>query len=340
MNKVYIIAEAGVNHNGSLELAKKLIDVAVEAKADAVKFQTFVAQEVISEVAPKADYQKHVTAASESMLDMVRKFELDEHAHQELMRYCASKKIAFLSTPFDFPSVDLLHRLGLTTFKIPSGEITNIPYLRKIGALKKKIILSTGMADMGEIKNALEILENAGTPRTRITVLHCNTAYPTPVEDVNLKAMLVIKEKFKVEVGYSDHTPGIEVPIAAVALGASVIEKHFTLDKSLPGPDHQASLSPDELKLMVTSIRNIEKALGDGVKKPSTSELKNKAIARKSLIARKKISKDHIITSDDIAIKRPGTGIAPQDMEKVIGLKTTCDIERDSVIEWHQLKAK
>src|SRR3989338_1312823 len=238
MNKVYIIAEAGVNHNGSVKLAKKLIDVAVKAKADAVKFQTFVPEEIVSEGAPKAEYQKATSGGGKSMLEMIKKFQLDEKAHRDLIKYCQGKRITFLSTPFDIASVNLLNRLGLKTIKIPSGEITNIPYLRKVGGLKKKVILSTGMADMNEIKNVLKILEEEGTLRKNITVLHCNTAYPTPFEDVNLKAMLAIKEKFKVEVGYSDHTLGIEVPIAAVALGASIIEKHFTLDKSMQGPDH------------------------------------------------------------------------------------------------------
>lgn len=285
-NKTFIIAEAGVNHNGSLELARKLIDVAVEAGADAVKFQTFKAEKIVSAYAPKAEYQKQATDTSESQLDMIRKLELDEAAHEELFTYCRSRDILFLSSPFDLDSIDLLNKLGLEIFKIASGEITNLPCLRKIGALKKEIILSTGMADLGEIEDALDVLIKAGTTRENITVLHCNTEYPTPFEDVNLRAMLTIKAAFPgIHVGYSDHTPSIEVSIAAVALGATVIEKHFTLDKNMEGPDHKASLEPHELKTMVHAIRNVERALGSGIKKPSPSELKNKPIEQNTLAA-------------------------------------------------------
>ena len=318
--RTFIIAEAGVNHNGSLELAKKMVDVAAEAGADAVKFQTFKAEKVISRYAQKAEYQKRSTDASESQLDMVRKLELDEAAHKELFAYCRSKDIIFLSTPFDLDSIDLLNQLGLEIFKIPSGEITNLPYLRKIGALKKEVILSTGMADLGEIEDALDVLIKAGTVRENITVLHCNTEYPTPFEDVNLRAMLTIRAAFPgVQVGYSDHTLGIEVPIAAVAMGATVIEKHFTLDRNMEGPDHKASLEPDELKAMVQAIRNIEKALGNGIKKPSPSELKNKPVARKSIVAARDIKEGEEFTEENLTAKRPGTGISPMRWDEILG---------------------
>ncbi len=257
--KTFIIAEAGVNHNGSIELARKMIDVAVEAGADAIKFQTFKAEKVVSRYAPKAEYQKKTTTADESQLEMIKKLELGVDAHRELIAHCRQKNIQFLSSPFDLESIDLLNELGLDIFKTPSGEITNLPYLRKIGALKKEIILSTGMADLGEIEDAIDVLMEAGTKLKNITVLHCNTEYPTPMQDVNLTAMETIALKFCVRVGYSDHTLGIEIPIAAVALGAIVIEKHFTLDKNMKGPDHRASLEQDELKTMVNAIRNIEK---------------------------------------------------------------------------------
>ena len=331
-HKTFIIAEAGVNHNGSLELAKKLIDLAAEAGADAVKFQTFKAEKVISRYAQKAEYQKQATDASESQLDMVRKLELDEGAHKELFDYCRSKGIMFLSSPFDLDSIDLLNKLGLEIFKIPSGEITNLPYLRKIGGLKKKVILSTGMADLGEIEDALDILVAAGTPLYKITVLHCNTEYPTPVEDVNLRAMQTIARGFGVRVGYSDHTLGIEVPIAAVAMGATVIEKHFTLDKNMEGPDHRASLEPDELKEMVEAIRNIERALGNGIKKPSPSELKNKSAVRKSIVAARAIQRGEVFTEENLTVKRPGNGIGPMRWDEVIGRKAGKDHKTDEII--------
>ena len=319
-HKVFIIAEAGVNHNGSLELAKKMIDAAEEAGADAVKFQTFKAEKVVSRYAPKAEYQKKTTTAGESQLEMIKKLELDAAAHQTLIDYCKKRNIQFLSTPFDFESIDLLNELGLDIFKIPSGEITNLQYLRKIGALKKEVILSTGMADLGEIEDALDVLTGAGTKLKDITVLHCNTEYPTPVEDVNLKAMLTIKAAFPgVNIGYSDHALGIEVPIAAVAMGATIIEKHFTLDKNMEGPDHKASLEPHELKAMVCAIRNIEKALGAGIKKPSPSELKNKPIARKSIVAAKPIDAGEKFTNDNLTVKRPGTGISPMRWDEILG---------------------
>jgi len=329
----FIIAEAGVNHNGNIELAKKLIDVAVKAGADAVKFQSSKAGKSISIHAQKADYQKKTTDTSESQLDMIRKLELDEGAHEELLAYCRSRNIQFLSTPFDLDSIDLLNKLGLEIFKIPSGEIINLPYLRKIGALKKEIILSTGMADLGEIEDALDVLIKAGTVRENSTVLHCNTEYPTPIEDVNLRAMLTIKAAFPgIQVGYSDHTQGIEVTVAAVAMGATVIEKHFTLDKNMEGPDHKASLEPDELKTMVHAIRNIEKALGNGIKKPSPSEMKNKLIARKSIVAARNIRKGEPFTEESLTVKRPGTGISPMRWDEMIGQVAQKDYEKDELI--------
>ncbi|CAH2211894.1 N-acetylneuraminate synthase [Tepidibacter aestuarii] len=331
MANVFIIAEAGVNHNGSLDIAKKLIDVAVEAKVDAVKFQSFKTEKLVSKNAQKAQYQKETTDFSENQFDMIKKLELDYEKHEDLVNYCKSKEIMFLSSPFDLESIDLLDSMGLEIFKIPSGEITNLPYLRKIGKLKKKVILSTGMATLGEIEQALNILKENGT--YDITVLHCNTEYPTPIEDVNLKAMNTIKEAFKVEVGYSDHTLGIEAPIAAVALGAKVIEKHFTLDKNMKGPDHRASLNPQELKAMVRYIRNIEKAIGDGIKRPSKSELKNKDIARKSLVANCSIKKGEIFTEKNIQAKRPGKGISPMRWNEVIGKVANKDYKEDELIE-------
>ena len=331
--KTFIIAEAGVNHNGSLELAKKLIDVAAEVGADAVKFQAFKAEKSISIYAQKAEYQKQTTDASESQLDMVRKLELDENAHKELFAYSRSRGIQFLSSPFDLDSIDLLNKLGLEIFKIPSGEITNLPYMRKIGSLRKKIIISTGMADLGEIEDALNVLMEAGTERENITVLHCNTEYPTPFEDVNLRAMLTIKAAFPgIQIGYSDHTCGIEVPIAAVAMGATVIEKHFTLDKNMEGPDHRASLEPAELKAMIQAIRNTEKAIGSGIKKPSPSELKNKPIARKSIVASRDIMKGEVFTEKNITVKRPGTGISPMRWDEVMGKRASKDYKQDDLI--------
>lgn len=332
MSKVFIIAEAGVNHNGSLELAKKLVDVAVEAKADAVKFQTFKASLGVSKFAPKAEYQIETTSKDESQLDMVRKLELTEEMHEELIKYCAEKNIMFLSTPFDLYSVDLLASYGLDIFKIPSGEITNLPYLRKIGQLKKKIILSTGMANLGEIESAVDILTTAGTNKDDITLLHVTTQYPTPMEDVNLKAMVTIGNAFGMKYGYSDHTLGIEIPIAAVALGACVIEKHFTLDCNMEGPDHRASLNPQGLKDMVSAIRNIELALGDGIKKASPSEYKNMAIARKSIVAKQNIKAGEVFTQDNITVKRPGTGISAMRWDEIIGTKASRDYVEDELI--------
>ncbi|MCG3685603.1 N-acetylneuraminate synthase [Aliarcobacter butzleri] len=332
LNKVFIIAEAGVNHNGSIELAKMLIDVAVDSGVDAVKFQTFKAENLVSKNAQKAEYQKQTTDKNESQFEMIKKLELDVNTHKELISYCNSKNIMFLSTPFDHDSIELLNDLGLEIFKIPSGEITNLPYLRHIGKLNKKVILSTGMANIGEIENALDILIQAGTKKENITVLHANTEYPTPMEDVNLKAMLTIGKTFDVEFGYSDHTLGIEVPTAAVALGASCIEKHFTLDKTMEGPDHKASLEPDELKAMVKAIRNIEKALGSSVKKPSPSESKNKPLARKSIVAKTSIKKGEILSENNLAIKRPANGISPMRWDEVVGTIAFKDYLEDELI--------
>jgi N,N'-diacetyllegionaminate synthase len=333
MNKTFIIAEAGVNHNGSLEMAFQLIDMAVAAGADAVKFQTFKADNIITVNAPKAGYQKATTETGESQLQMVKKLELDETTHIQLYKYCQHKGIQFLSSPFDLESIDLLCRLGLGIFKIPSGEITNLPYLRKLGALKKRVLLSTGMADLSEVEDALNVLTKSGTSLEDITVLHCNTEYPTPFEDVNLRAMLTIGRTFGVAVGYSDHTPGIEVAIAAVALGATILEKHFTLDRNLPGPDHKASLEPVELKTMVQSLRNVEKTLGDGIKRPSPSEVKNKPIARKSLVATQPIKMGELFSSDNITAKRPGTGVSPMRWDEIIGRKASRNYREDELID-------
>ena len=333
MNKTFIIAEAGVNHNGKLELAYKLVDAAKGAGADAVKFQTFTADKSVTKTAKKAGYQNKTTDIKESQYEMIKKLELNEQQHKKLISYCKKKNIQFLSSPFDILSIELLNNLGLNIFKIPSGEIVNLPYLRKIGSFNKKIIMSSGMADIGEIESALNVLISSGTEKENITVLHCNTEYPTPIEDVNLKAMLTIRNAFNVKIGYSDHTLGIEVPIAAVAMGASVIEKHFTLNKNMEGPDHRASLEPEELNAMVRAIRNIEKALGNGIKKPSPSELKNKPIARKSIVAAKNIKKGDVFTEENITVKRPGNGISPMRWNAVSGRIAKRDFYADELIE-------
>jgi len=339
-NRVFIIAEAGVNHNGSIELAKKLIDAGVEAKVDAVKFQTFIAENVISKYAEKADYQKDTTGGDESQLEMVKQLELSFEDFKELKTYCEQKGIMFLSTPFDMDSIKFLETLKMGLWKIPSGEITNLPYLQKIGSYNEKIIFSTGMSTLGDIENAIDILVKAGTSRENITILHCNTEYPTPMDDVNLKAMQTIKNAFGVNVGYSDHTLGIEVPIAAVALGATVIEKHFTLDKSMKGPDHLASLEPNELKLMVQGIRNIEEALGTAIKLPSASESKNIKIARKSIHLAKDIKKGHLFGMDDLIIKRPGNGISPLFINEIIGCRAKSDLLEDSILNFKDIEWK
>ena len=333
MKKVFIIAEAGVNHNGSIKLAKKLIDAAVEANVDAVKFQTFKASNLVSKNAQKADYQKNnMNDADDSQFNMLKKLELDIDTHKELIAYCNSKNIMFLSTPFDHDSIELLNDLGLEIFKIPSGEITNLPYLRHIGKLNKKVILSTGMADIGEIEDALDVLYKAGTKKENITVLHANTMYPTPMEDVNLRAMITIGNTFDVAYGYSDHTLGIEIPTAAVAMGASCIEKHFTLDCTMEGPDHKASLEPHELKAMVEAIRNIELALGSSIKKPSKSETPNINIARKSIVAKCDIKKGQTLTENNLTIKRPGNGINPMRWDEIVGTVANKDYEYDEII--------
>lgn len=328
---IYIIAEAGVNHNGSLELAKKMVDEAKDAGADCIKFQTFVSKNIVSKSAGKAEYQKHQTDASESQLDMLKKLELSFEEFVELSEYCKVKEIEFLSTAFDFDSIDFLNGLKIKRWKIPSGDITNLPYLIKIAELGKPVILSTGMSTMEEISAAVSALKNNGSGE--ITVLHCTTEYPTPYEDVNLKAMNAIKDEFDLPVGYSDHTKGIEIPIAAVAMGATVIEKHFTLDRSMEGPDHKASLEPNELKAMVSAIRNVEIAIGSGEKKPAESEKKNMVIARKSIIAKSDIEKGEIFTEENLTVKRPGNGISPMKWFDMIGQEATRDFEEDELIE-------
>ena len=331
-NKVFIIAEAGVNHNGSIDVAKKLIDVASASGADAVKFQTFKAENLATKNAKKANYQMETTNNKESQFNMLKKFELDIEAHKKLISYCNKKSIMFLSSPFDQDSIKLLDNLGLATFKIPSGEIINLPYLRHIGKLNKKIILSTGMANINEIKDALDVLIQAGTKKNNIIVLHANTEYPTPMEDVNLKAMVTIGKTFDVSYGYSDHTLGIEVDIAAVAMGATCIEKHFTLDCNMEGPDHKASLEPDGLKAMVKAIRNIELAIGNGLKRPSKSELPNIQIVRKSIVAKFLIKKGDILSENNLAIKRPGNGINPMKWDEIVGTKASKDYNGDDLI--------
>ncbi len=331
--KTLIIAEAGVNHNGDINLARELIDVAAEAGADFVKFQTFTADTICTINAKKAEYQNETTDADESQYAMIKRLELTKDMHRVLIEHCKSRNIHFFSTAFDTDSIDLLVELGQDSFKIPSGEITNLPYLRYIGKLGKPVILSTGMSTLHEIQVSLEILEQEGIPRSLITVLHCNTEYPTPITDVNLRAMLTLRDTLGVKVGYSDHTLGIEVAIAAVALGATVVEKHFTLDRTLPGPDHQASLEPKELKKMVRAIRNIEKAMGDGVKRPSPSEVKNIPIARKSLVAAHAIQEGEIFCEANLAVKRPGTGLSPMRWDEVLGCKAPRDFKVDEMIE-------
>ena len=329
---VFIIAEAGVNHNGSVDLAKRLIEVAADSGADAVKFQTFKAEDLVVKNTQKAGYQKQTTNVSESQFDMIKKLELDMEVHKELIAYCQEQDIIFLSTPFDCKSIDLLNDLGLQIFKIASGEITNLPYLRRIGSLGKKVVLSTGMSNLKEIGDALNILISAGTSKGNITVLHANTMYPTPMEDVNLNAMLTIQKEFGVDIGYSDHTLGIEVDIAAVAMGASCIEKHFTLDKTMDGPDHKASLNPEELKAMISGIRNIEKALGSSEKKPSLSEATNIDVVRKSIVASQPIKIGDRLSSENITTKRPGTGISPMKWDEIIGTISSKDYNADELI--------
>ena len=331
MEKVYIIAEAGDNHNGDFNTALKLVDVAKRAGADCVKFQTFVTEEIISKYAEMAEYQKKNTGKEESQFEMVKRLELSFDEFRKIKEYCDRVGIQFLSTPFDLKSVDFLNELGVPFFKIPSGEITNYPYLIKIAHTGKPVVMSTGMCEPDEILAAINVLEKNGSGE--ITLLHCNTEYPTPLKDVNLYAMRTMKKMFGKKVGYSDHTKGIEVPVAAVALGACVIEKHFTLDKNMPGPDHKASLEPDELGRMVKNIRNIEIALGDGVKRVSESERKNIEIARKSIVARRNIQEGEILTEENLAVKRPGTGINPMQWMEVLGTRAVRDFKEDELIE-------
>ena len=332
-NKVFIIAEAGVNHNGSIELAKKLINVASKCGADAVKFQTFKAENLATKYAPKANYQKYTTNKSDSQYKMLKKLELSESMHLALIKHCKKKKILFLSSPFDNQSIDLLNKLGLQILKIPSGELTNLFYLKHIGKLNKKIILSTGMANLSEIKKALKVLISSGTKKKNITVLHANTEYPTPMSDVNLKAMITIGNKLKVNYGYSDHTLGTEVSIAAVALGAKCIEKHFTLNCNMKGPDHKASLEPNQLKQMIIAIRNIEISQGDGQKKPSKSEIHNMSIVRKSIVALKNIKKGEIFSEFNLTAKRPGSGLSPFSLKRILGKKSRRNYKKDQQIK-------
>ncbi len=332
MGKTIIIAEAGVNHNGDMAIAKGLIDAAAEAGVDYVKFQTFKTENLVSADAPTAEYQKSATNEV-SQFAMLKRLELNEAQHLELIDYCRKKGVKFLSTAFDFDSIDMLAGFNLDLWKIPSGEITNYPYLAKIAGFQQPIVMSTGMCDNVEIKNALDVLLENGANRENITLLHCNTQYPTPMCDVNLKAMKTIADTFGVKVGYSDHTQGIEIPISAVALGATVIEKHFTLNHNMEGPDHNASLEPDELKAMVTAIRNVELALGNGIKQVSASETPNKTIARKSIVAKRAIKKGETFTEENIIVKRPGNGISPMRWNEVLGTTATRNYSPDELIE-------
>lgn len=340
MKKVIVIGEAGVNHNGNIELAKELVRVAASAGCDYVKFQTFVANNVVTTNASKADYQMKNCTSEETQIEMLEKLELSQAVHYDLIDECKKYGIKFLSTAFDMDSIDFLHTLNMGLWKVPSGEITNLTYLQKIGSYKEEVILSTGMSTLGEIENALEILINSGTLRDKITILHCNTEYPTPMSDVNLKAMLTIKNAFGINVGYSDHTLGIEIPIAAVAMGASVIEKHFTIDRSLSGPDHLASLEPKELRDMVQGIRNVESALGTGIKLPSESETKNKNIARKSIHLGKDVKAGHVLSLSDLIAKRPGNGLSPLFTKEIVGSIVKNDLSKDAMLNLKDLEWK
>ena len=338
MSHTIIIAEAGVNHNGDLELAKELVDVAADCRADYVKFQAFKADKLVSIQSPKAAYQLQNTGGEESQYDMIRRLELDEKAHKELIAHCALKGIGFLSSPFDEDSLRLLIGLNLDYIKIPSGEITNLPFLEELGLSAVPVILSTGMSNLNEIGQALEVLTKGPRTREDVTVLHCNTDYPTAYQDVNLRAMMTISEHFGVKAGYSDHTLGIEVPIAAIALGATCIEKHFTLDRNMPGPDHRASLEPSELKDMVTSIRNIEVSMGSALKKPTKSELINLPVARKSIHTKGVLEEGHILTQDDLVMKRPGDGISPMDYKSLIGRQLKQNLAAGTKLHTNHLK--
>lgn len=329
---IIIIAEAGVNHNGSIELAREMVRIARDCGADYVKFQTAVPELVISAIAPKAEYQKETTGSTQSQLEMCKAIHLPLCDYAGLARLCRDEGIGFMSTPFDLVSVDCLEPLGMDYWKIPSGEITNLPYLRKIGALKQRVIMSTGMSTLDEVETAVRVLEQAGTPRRDITLLHCTTQYPTPYQAVNLRAMEALRTLGCGGVGYSDHTVGIEVSVAAAAMGATVIEKHFTLDKSMPGPDHRASLDPAELRDLVRSVRHIEQALGDGDKTVAEAERPNIAVARRSIVAARDIRAGEILTEDNLAVKRPGTGLSPMLWDSVIGTKAVTDFPADTLI--------
>lgn len=331
MSKVFIIAEAGVNHNGSIEIARKMIDAAVFSGVDAIKFQTFKAEKIVCKNVEKAEYQIENTGSTETQYEMLKKLELSADMHEELTAYCRERNILFLSTPFDIDSIKLLSDMNMPIFKIPSGEITNLPYLYEIAKQRRKVILSTGMSNLEEVREAVKILKVNGA--LDITLLHCNTQYPTPISDVNLLAMVKMKEELDVPVGYSDHTLGIEIPLAAVALGACVIEKHFTLDRKMAGPDHKASLEPQELKQMVDGIRKIEQALGNGTKQVSPSEQNNRNIVRKSIVAKEKIQKDEVFTEKNLTTKRPGTGLSPMRWNEIIGMKSDRNYEVDEMIQ-------
>lgn len=335
MPKVFVIAEAGVNHNGALDLALQLVDAAKASGADAVKFQTFRADDLATGSARKAAYQERTVPASESQLEMLRRLQLDADAHSRILERCKHVGIGFLSSPFDFESADLLESLGLRMYKIPSGEITNIPFLEYLARKGKPLILSTGMSTLGEVEEAVHSI--LGAESVQLTLLHCVTEYPAPYDAVNLSAMHTLKQAFRLPVGYSDHTPGIEIAVAAAAMGAEVIEKHFTLNRSLPGPDHAASLEPCELKQMVQCIRNVEMAMGDGVKVPAACELPNIAVARKSIVASHSMPEGHRLSERDLTVKRPGSGLAPKLMLSVVGRTLRRDVEKDELIEWAQL---
>ena len=333
--RTFIIAEAGVNHNGSRDIAKRLVEVAKSCGADAVKFQTFKADTLVTRNAEKAEYQKRAVTGGDSQFEMLQKLELGEEDFRSLLEHCNRCGIEFLSSAFDEDSADMLDSLGVATFKIPSGEITNHPFLKHIARKNKPVILSTGMCTLGEVEEAVEIFRAAGIPR--LIVLHCVTEYPAPYDQVNLSAMITLRAAFGVEVGYSDHTPGIEIPLAAVSMGATVIEKHFTLDNALEGPDHMASLNPNDFRYMVQTIRNVEQAIGDGIKRPAPCELKNMGVARKSIVAAEPIEQGEVITREKLTIKRPGHGIQPKEMEKVVGLRANRRIAKDEVLKWHFL---
>lgn len=328
---VKIIAEAGVNHNGSVALAKQMVDAAKEAGADYIKFQTFIPKKLVSKFAEKADYQKETTGSGESQLEMLEKLALTQKDFTELNRYCREKHIGFLSTPFDLDSIEFLDTFDMDFWKLPSGEITNLPYLEKIGQTRKPVVMSTGMSSLQEVKDAAAVLRKAGAKE--ITLLHCNTQYPTPMEDVNLRAMQTLEKELNLPVGYSDHTQGIEIPVAAVAMNACIIEKHFTLDRSMEGPDHKASLEPDELNAMVQAVRNVEQALGNGKKEPSPSELGNISVVRKSIVAKCSIKKGDTFTEDNLTVKRPGNGISPMRWHEMIGKQAERDFAEDEPVE-------